>query len=149
MVISVRLQKAMNMAGFGTQAALAEASGVPQPTINRILKGVGKRGPETSTVMRLAVACGVPFDWLLVEGAPQPPLPMLKLASERGRCDAGVAHSDQRFHLIHVSDREIELISAYNSADEVGRAEFDLVIKGVKARIGKLRKGELDGTKKV
>ena len=64
MSISDRLDKAMKLARIPSQAALSRASGVPQPTINRILKGPGKRGPETTTLRQLADACGVRFDWL-------------------------------------------------------------------------------------
>jgi phage repressor protein C with HTH and peptisase S24 domain len=54
----------MESAGFESQSALARASGVPQPTINRILKGVGKKGPEAHTLVLLAQACKVSFQWL-------------------------------------------------------------------------------------
>ena len=54
----------MKDAGYESQSALARASGVPQPTINRILKGVGKKGPEAHTLVQLAAACNVTFDWL-------------------------------------------------------------------------------------
>lgn len=64
MDISSRLDAAMKEAGFVSQSALARASGVPQPTINRILKGVGKKGPEAHTLVQLAAACNVTFDWL-------------------------------------------------------------------------------------
>lgn len=60
-----RLDEAMRRAGYPSQAALGRAAGVSQPTINRILKSVvGKRGPETETLKRLAQACGVTFTWL-------------------------------------------------------------------------------------
>jgi transcriptional regulator with XRE-family HTH domain len=63
--ISDRLDLAMREAGFASQAALARASGVPQPTINRILKNLStKQGPETETLQRLAKACRVTFNWL-------------------------------------------------------------------------------------
>jgi transcriptional regulator with XRE-family HTH domain len=61
--VSTRLDEAMTKAGF-SQSGLARASGVPQPTINRILKGPNKRGPESETLRKLAVACNVSFDWL-------------------------------------------------------------------------------------
>lgn len=64
MTIANRLDKAMLLAGFKSQSALSRASGVPQPTINRILKGKGTKGPETETVRKLAAACNVNFDWL-------------------------------------------------------------------------------------
>jgi len=64
MTIASRLDEAMKAAGFKSQNALARASGIPQPTINRILKGVGKKGPEAHTLALLAAACNVAFDWL-------------------------------------------------------------------------------------
>jgi phage repressor protein C with HTH and peptisase S24 domain len=64
MTIAIRLDNAMQDAGFKSQSALARASGVPQPTINRILKGVGSKGPETETLRKLASACQVSFEWL-------------------------------------------------------------------------------------
>lgn len=54
----------MQAAGFRSQSALARASGIPQPTINRILKGTGKKGPETYTIKALADACKVSAQWL-------------------------------------------------------------------------------------
>ncbi len=64
MTIASRLDEAMREAGFESQSAFARASGIPQPTINRILKGTGKRGPETQTLIALAAACNVTFEWL-------------------------------------------------------------------------------------
>jgi transcriptional regulator with XRE-family HTH domain len=64
MSISERLAQAMKSAGFQTQKALERASGVKQPTINRILNRPGSKGPESATVRLLAQACGVSFDWL-------------------------------------------------------------------------------------
>jgi len=55
----------MQFANIPSQSALARESGIPQPTINRILKGVGKKGPETNTIVALARACKVSAQWLL------------------------------------------------------------------------------------
>ena len=64
MTIAFRLHEAMSKAGIPSQSELARRSGVPQPTINRILKGVGRQGPAVETLKKLAAACGVPFQWL-------------------------------------------------------------------------------------
>lgn len=64
MTIANRLDEAMRTAEIESQSALSRLSGVPQPTINRILKGGGKKGPETETLRKLAIACNVSFDWL-------------------------------------------------------------------------------------
>lgn len=55
----------MRAAGFRSQSALARAANIPQPTINRILKGTGKKGPETNTIKALAEACKVSAQWLM------------------------------------------------------------------------------------
>jgi phage repressor protein C with HTH and peptisase S24 domain len=62
--IASRLDEAMKEAGFDSQSSLSRASGIPQPTINRILKSVGTKGPEASTLQKLAEACNVTFNWL-------------------------------------------------------------------------------------
>lgn len=64
MSIGNRLDKAMADAKIPSQSALQRISGVPQATISRILKGDGKRGPETETIRKLAAACNVSFEWL-------------------------------------------------------------------------------------
>lgn len=64
MNIATRLDEAMRDAGIPSQSELARRSGVPQPTINRILKGGGSQGPATETLKKLAVACAVNFQWL-------------------------------------------------------------------------------------
>jgi len=64
-----RLQKAM---GTTSQYALAKLSGVPQPTINRILGG---NSPKVETLEKLALALGVKASWLAVgEDTPMPAL---------------------------------------------------------------------------
>lgn len=62
--IGHRLDEAMRDASFRSQNALSKKSGVPQPTISRILKGAGEKGPETETLRKLAAACEVSFTWL-------------------------------------------------------------------------------------
>jgi transcriptional regulator with XRE-family HTH domain len=69
--IGWRLDKAMQDARIKSQAELARQSGVPQPTINRILNGEGKKGPETATLVALATATGVEFLWLQQGRGPQ------------------------------------------------------------------------------
>lgn len=65
MTIALRLHEAMHQAGIKSQNELARRAGVPQPTINRILRGDGgKQGPATQTLKKLAAACQVSFQWL-------------------------------------------------------------------------------------
>lgn len=66
MTIGQRLNEAMHKMGFQSQSELARASGVTQPTINRILKEVGgERGPSPETLVKLADACNVSVEWLM------------------------------------------------------------------------------------
>ncbi|MBH2071702.1 LexA family protein [Janthinobacterium lividum] len=97
----------MTEAGFDSQSALARASGVPQPTINRILKSVGKRGPETQTIAKLAAACNVSFQWLH-EGTGE---------KARGTSSATLSPDspnkfDQNARLVPLGTRAIPVISA-------------------------------------
>jgi transcriptional regulator with XRE-family HTH domain len=83
MNIGDRLDKAMRDANIPSQSALARASGVPQATISRILKGPGLKGPETDTIKKLASACGVTAPWLThgegVQEDPKGPVDLYRL----------------------------------------------------------------------
>jgi phage repressor protein C with HTH and peptisase S24 domain len=70
MTIGHRLDEAMKSAGFLNQQALADVSGVPQPTISRILKNTAKKSPSGNTIKLLADACGVSFQWLYEGNGP-------------------------------------------------------------------------------
>ncbi|QKS60867.1 helix-turn-helix domain-containing protein [Cupriavidus gilardii] len=63
MGIADRIDRMMRERKFKSQSALSRASGVPQPTIARIL--AGRNTPETSTVLKIAAALGVTSTWLL------------------------------------------------------------------------------------
>lgn len=71
MDISHRLDEAMQRRGYESQSALARASGVPQPTINRILKGATQQ-PDMVTLTRLSTTLDVPLEWLLGGDAGEP-----------------------------------------------------------------------------
>ena len=59
--LSERLQEAMKYRGNMTQGALAEASGVAQPTIWRLVNGKAKGSVK---LVDIANALGVNVDWL-------------------------------------------------------------------------------------
>lgn len=63
MDIASRLDEAMQLRGIESQSALSRASGVPQPTINRILKGKTPT-PDVDTLRKLSDALSVRFEWL-------------------------------------------------------------------------------------
>jgi transcriptional regulator with XRE-family HTH domain len=119
--IGWRLDKAMQDARIKSQAALARLSGVPQPTINRILNEERKRGPETATLVALANATGVEFLWLQQGIGPQ-------FAGSGPALDAG----DQSLQPVQlrtvepvmtttlqwVTEREAELLSEFRACAE-------------------------------
>lgn len=70
MGIATRLDRMMKERKVKGQSALSRLSGVPQPTIARVLKGTTDT-PELSTVKKLAAALGVTATWL-VEGPDEP-----------------------------------------------------------------------------
>lgn len=117
--IGGRLDKAMREAGFESQSALARASDVPQPTINRILKGSSK-GPEAATVRKLAMALNVPFDWLN-EGI-----------GDRERQPRTT--SDEPLELAYTSARERRLLTNYRLSDERGREEIEQTAEATEKR---------------
>lgn len=109
MDIGTRLDQAMEKAHFKTQAALADASGVPQPTIARILKGGGKRGPETTTIQKLAAACGVTFNWLM-EGANKP------IETTSMPAKPAAQKNEPTVSLSYITDEELELLTQYRQS---------------------------------
>ena len=119
--IGWRLDKAMQDARIKSQAALARASGVPQPTINRILNGESKKGPETATLVALADATGVEFLWLQQGRGPQ----------KRGSTSDSAADDREGLPLRiverpaptlqWVTDQEAELLNEFRATKEAGK----------------------------
>lgn len=60
--LSERLKAAMLATGFKTQNELAKASGIEQPSISKILRGVSETSKASGN---LAQAMGVNADWLI------------------------------------------------------------------------------------
>jgi transcriptional regulator with XRE-family HTH domain len=132
MSISSRLDEAMREARFKSQKDLERASGVPQATISRILKGAGKNGPETETLRKLAVTCEVNFEWLLQGAGPKrrgdPP-------------DDGPALAKPHVDREAVANDIFQLVKAYRYADARGRKllmdSAKLALKGIAVDVEK------------
>lgn len=72
MTIATRLDRLMQARKVKSQSALARMAGVPQPTINRILKGQTDT-PELGTIKKIAAALNVPSTWLAEGPGDTPP----------------------------------------------------------------------------
>lgn len=143
MNIAQRLDKAMRDARFPSQSALARASGIPQPTINRILKGAGARGPETNTLVKLAEACNVRFEWLSSGVGPAsrtaedaqhqaPALSVAEATPARRMLRGDLAKLEPLVALGVLSEREAQLVSWFRMATESGRTVIESAAMAVK-----------------
>jgi transcriptional regulator with XRE-family HTH domain len=104
MDLSARLDKAMKAAGYKSQTALAEKAGVSQSAVNRILKRAGKQGPDTATIAKLAIACGVTPEYLIsgiVSQLEKSAMPALAL--------------------VYLTPEELQLITQYREATIAGK----------------------------
>ena len=123
----------MEAARIPSQAALARLSGVPQPTINRILKGSGKKGPESGTLTKLAAACNVTFEWLH-EGTGAPPTPPpaeqgdrdrtmeVQMEVQPGATETAYSLSVEKLLMINaIDEREAAILRMYRLATERGK----------------------------
>lgn len=72
--IASRLDEAMKIRKVESQSALSRESSVPQPTINRILKGT-TTNPDLQNVKKLAKALKVNVEWLTDGVGPGPDAP--------------------------------------------------------------------------
>ncbi|BBB59924.1 hypothetical protein UNDKW_1651 [Undibacterium sp. KW1] len=116
MNIGSRLDQAMKDAGHISQAALSRASGVPQPTINRILKGTAV-APESSTLKKLAMACKVSFSWLVGESDDNAAPPQHHKVSE----ELSTYTNSPVVHLTYVTDVELEILTLFRESTEMGK----------------------------
>jgi transcriptional regulator with XRE-family HTH domain len=136
MDIGTRLDKAMQDAKVESQSQLARSSGVPQATISRILKGQGKQGPETSTLVALADALGVEIRWLQQGLGPQHRIRGAKedehhqTGAEDGP-DVRIVPPAAATKLQWVTDREAELLSEYRACAEPQRERILVAARGM------------------
>lgn len=71
MTLATNLDEAMQERGWKSQSALGRAAGVPQPTINRILKGATLT-PDLVTLQKLADTLEVDVEWLMARSGAGP-----------------------------------------------------------------------------
>lgn len=135
MTISSRLRESMKHAKFPSQAALARASGVPQPTINRILQGKGASGPELSTVIKLANACKVRAEWLMT-GDGEDRVEKSVAAEGHNHAETGLRSGRIDPNILSalgvISEREAQVLSWYRMAPD----SIKLVIEKTACAVG-------------
>lgn len=133
--IAARLDEAMKLRNVKTQVSLAETSGVPQPTIARILKGTGKQGPETETLRALAKALAVHLRWL------QEGLGPMDLSDNSPDANAQRDLDELAARQINEAAGEMlrratEMLETYRLAGPTDRERIDLVIREIRAGLG-------------
>jgi transcriptional regulator with XRE-family HTH domain len=105
MDLSARLDLAMRNAGYTSQSALARAAAVSQSAVNRILKRVGTKGPDTATIAKLAKACGVSPEYL-ISG----------IEDRSGR-----AAMQEEVSLVYVTATELHLLTRFRESTLAGQ----------------------------
>lgn len=132
MTISDRLNEAMR-GGDGretiSQSELSRRSGVPQPTIARILKGGGKKGPETSTLIALSEALGVEFMWLQQGIGPKHAGASVSASKP---AVAAVPAREPVFKRHWLAEDEADHLADYRSLTERNRTRLRSILKGMK-----------------
>lgn len=132
MTIEKRLKEAMGK-GDGhpaiSQMDLHRLSHVPQPTIARILKGGGKKGPETDTLKKLADALGIEFLWLLQGTEPKY---RGGIVSGDAKRIAAVPPRNPVFKRHWLSEDEADHLANYRSLTKVNRDKVRSLAKGLK-----------------
>lgn len=131
MSIATRLNEAMQSGdgrGKLSQTELSVRSGVPQPTIARILKGNMKKGPETSTLVALSNALGVEFNWL--QQGTLPKHPGGKAASTLPV--VGVSDRPQEFKRHWLTQEEADHLADFRSLTPKGQKRLRAVVMGMK-----------------
>jgi transcriptional regulator with XRE-family HTH domain len=139
--IALRLDEAMTARNLTNQSKLARISGVPQSTINRTLKGVGKMGPETETLRLLARTLAVNLRWLQEGIGPRDVFEggsgSSDTTSEEAE-DARAAELEREVALEvdSVLLRATEMLDTYRLASPTDRERIDLVIREIRSSLG-------------
>jgi transcriptional regulator with XRE-family HTH domain len=142
--IAGRLDAAMQARKVKTQTRLAKLSGIPQPTIARILKGGGRQGPETETLRSLANALQVHLRWLqeglgpmdLSDEAPAAPSDTSNTPGSTAMArEVAEAAEDM---LGHVAD----LVDTYRLAGPDDRERIDLIVQRVRRKLSTVDKSK-------
>lgn len=100
MNIADRIDIAMKLAGYSTQADLSRASGVPVSTLARILSGDSQ--PNANNLAVIAKTCKRSIDWI-VNGTDN----AQNLSTE--------------VSLVYVTPEELKLLTQYREASEMGK----------------------------
>jgi transcriptional regulator with XRE-family HTH domain len=142
--IGARLDEAMRARNVRTQVKLAELSGIPQPTIARILKGGGRQGPETETLRPLAKALHVHLRWLQeglgprdLSDAPHNESAINGGANETQKADLSKELAEEAERLTtEMLALASEMIKTYHLASPDDRKRIDLAFSEARSNLG-------------
>lgn len=137
--IALRLDEAMSARNITNQSKLARMSGVPQSTINRILKGAGRLGPQTETLRQLAMTLAVHLRWLQEGLGPRDLSEEVSAEAKAEEVQAGrsaIAALEIAQAADEVLQRAMEMLDTYRSASPTDRERIDLVIRQVRSSAG-------------
>lgn len=137
--IALRLDEAMSARNITNQSKLARMSGVPQSTINRILKGGGRMGPQTETLRQLAGTLAVHLRWLQEGMGPrdlseEASPDLVAEEAEAGR--SALAALEIANAADDIFRRALEMLDTYRSASPTDRERIDLVVTEIRANLG-------------
>jgi transcriptional regulator with XRE-family HTH domain len=137
--IGRRLDEAMTARNITNQSKLARMSGVPQSTINRILKGAGRLGPQTETLRQLATTLAVHLRWLQEGLGPRDLSEEASAETKAEEVQAGrsaLAALEIAQAADEVLQHAMDLLETYRSASPTDRERIDLVIRQVRTGLG-------------
>lgn len=134
--ISTRLKQAMFDEAAKkrvSQSELSRRSGVPQPTISRILKGQVMTEPEMATIDALARAANVSFEWLRTGKEPRSSVHEPSPGGERQQAPARPEPPPPtKFQRHWLTNEEAELLAEIRSLTPNSQKRLRTITQGMK-----------------
>jgi transcriptional regulator with XRE-family HTH domain len=107
---------------YGKQARLAKIAGCGRPAVNNWLTGQQRIAADHA--LAISNALGYRIEWL-VEG---------KGPRKKGEKESDLPEAADALYVTHVTPKEMEMLSAYRSADATGRSFIETAWKFVAAQ---------------
>ena len=112
---------------YGKQARLAEIAGCGRPIVNHWLSGQqGKINPKHA--LAIAAKLGYRVEWIMEGKGPR----------KKGETEININDTDEKLFMIHVTQKEMEILNAYRSADPMDRTVIEhLCLKSARENSGR------------